>query len=55
MLLKGMGERFLLFKDEPLTPGIDGVVGLWFFENGAKITKIGQKLAKIEPLESSFT
>ena len=28
MLLKGMGEIFLLSKDEPLTPNIDGVVAL---------------------------
>ena len=28
MLLKGIGERFLLFKDEPLTPDIDGVMAL---------------------------
>ena len=28
MLLKGMGEGFLLSKDEPLTPNIDGVMAL---------------------------
>ena len=28
VLLKGMGERFLLSKDEPLTPDIDGVMAL---------------------------
>ena len=28
MLLKDMGERFLLSKDEPLTPNIDGVMAL---------------------------
>ena len=28
MLLKGMGESFILSKDEPLTPNIDGVVAL---------------------------
>ena len=28
MLLKGMGERFLLSKDEPLTPDIDEVTAL---------------------------
>ena len=27
-LLKGMGETFLLSKDEPLTPNIDGVMAL---------------------------
>ena len=28
MLLKGMGERFLLSKDEPLTANINGVMAL---------------------------
>ena len=28
VLLKGMGETFLLSKDEPLTPNIDGVMAL---------------------------
>ena len=28
MLLKGMGESFILSKDEPLTPNIDGVMAL---------------------------
>ena len=28
VLLKGMGEGFLLSKDEPLTPNIDGVMAL---------------------------
>ena len=28
MLLKGVGERFLLSNDEPLTPDIDGVMAL---------------------------
>ena len=28
MLLKGMGESFLLSEDEPLTPNIDGVMAL---------------------------
>ena len=28
MVLKGMGESFLLSKDEPLTPNIDGVMAL---------------------------
>ena len=54
MLLKGMGERFLLFEDEPLPPDIDGVMALRFFRNRAQNTKIGRKLAKIGPLESSF-
>ena len=29
MLLNGVDESFLLSKDEPLTPNIDGVVALW--------------------------
>ena len=28
VLLKGMGESFLLSEDEPLTPNIDGVMAL---------------------------
>ena len=28
MLLKGMVENFLLLKNEPLTPNIDGVIAL---------------------------
>ena len=28
LLLKGMGDSFLLSKDEPLTPNIDGVMAL---------------------------
>ena len=28
MLLKGMGESFLLSEDEPLTPNIDGLMAL---------------------------
>ena len=28
MLLKGMGESFLLSEDEPLTPNIDGAMAL---------------------------
>ena len=28
ILLKGMGETFILSEDEPLTPNIDGVVAL---------------------------
>ena len=28
MLLKGMGESFILSEDEPLTPNIDGVMAL---------------------------
>ena len=41
MVLKGMGERFLLSKDEPLTPDIDGVMALWIFRKRAQNTKIG--------------
>ena len=54
MLLKGMDERFLLSKDEPLTPGIDGVLALWIFRNRAQNTKIGKKLPKIGTLDPSF-
>ena len=28
LLLKGMGESFILSEDEPLTPNIDGVMAL---------------------------
>ena len=28
VLLKGMGESFVLSKEEPLTPNIDGVMAL---------------------------
>ena len=54
MLLKGVGEAFLLSKDEPLTPNIDGVLALWIFRRRAKNTKIDQKSAKIRPLDSGF-
>ena len=54
MLLKGMGEGFLLSKDEHLTPSIDGVMVLWIFRKRAQNTKIGQKLAKIGPLDPRF-
>ena len=53
-LSDGMGESFLLSKDGPLTPNIDGVVALWIFRRRAQNTKIGRKSAKIGPLESSF-
>ena len=42
MLLKGMGESFLLSEDEPLTSNIDGVMTLWIFRRRAKNTKIGK-------------
>ena len=54
VLLKGMGERFLLSKNEPLTPDIDGVMALWIFRRRAQNMKIGQKLAKFWPLDPSF-
>ena len=54
MLSKGMGERFLLSEDEPLTPNIDGVMALWIFRRRAQNTKIGRKSAKIGPLDPSF-
>ena len=54
VLLKDMGESFLLSEDELLTPNIDWVVALWIFRNRSQNTKIGQKSAKIGPLKSSF-
>ena len=36
MLSKDMGESFLLSKDEPLTPNIDGVMALWIFRRRAQ-------------------
>ena len=39
VLLKGMGESFLLSKDEPLTPNIDRVMALWIFERSAQKAK----------------
>ena len=54
MILKGMCERFLLSKDEPLTPDIDLVMALWSFRNRAQNTKIGRELANIGPLDPSF-
>ena len=54
MLWKGMGESFLLSEDEQLTPNIDGVMALLIFRRRAQNTKIGQKLAKIGPLDPSF-
>ena len=44
MLLKGVCESFLLSKDEPLTPNIDGVMALWFFRRGAQKAENRQKL-----------
>ena len=54
MLLKSMGESFLLSKDEPLTPNIDGVMALWIFRNRAQTAENWQKSAKIGPLDSSL-
>ena len=45
MLSKGMGEKFLLSKDEHLTPDIDGVASLWIFRRSAQNTKNGEKRA----------
>ena len=44
MLLKGMGESFLLSEDGPLTPNIDGVMGLWIFRRRAQTVKNRRKL-----------
>ena len=49
-----MGESFLMSEDEPLTSNIDGVMALWVFRRRAQNTKIGRKLLKMGPLESSF-
>ena len=44
MLLKGMGESFLLSKDESLTLDIDGVMALWMSKRGAQTTENRRKL-----------
>ena len=44
MLLKSMGESFLLSKDEPLTPNIDGVMALWIFRRRAQTAENRLKL-----------
>ena len=54
MLLKGMGESFILSKDEPLTPNIDGVMALWIFRRRAQTAENRRKSPKIGPLDSSF-
>ena len=54
MLFKGMVKSFLLSKEEPLTPNIDGAMALWIFRMRAQNTKIRQKSAKIGPLDPSF-
>ena len=49
MLLKGMGGRFLLSEDEPLTPNIDGVMRHFdFLEGGPKRPKIGVNRRKLD-------
>ena len=48
MLLKGMGESFLLSDDETLTPNIDGVMALWILEGGPKRPKIGKNWQKMD-------
>ena len=44
MLLKGMGENFLLSKDEPLTHNIGGVMTLGLFRWRAQTAKNWQKI-----------
>ena len=44
VLLKGVAERCLLSKDEPLTPNIDKVVAVWCFRRRVLKTKIGKTL-----------
>ena len=53
MLLKDMGESFILSEDEPLTPNFDGVMALWIFRRRAQTAKNWRKSAKIGPLDSS--
>ena len=48
MLLKGVGESFILSEDEPLTPNIDGVVALWIFRRRAQTAENRQKSAKLD-------
>jgi len=54
MLLKGMGESFILSEDEPLTPNIDGVMALWIFRRRAQTAENRRKSAKIGPLDPSI-
>ena len=54
LLLKCLGESFLLSEDEPLTPNIDGVMALWIFRRRAQTAKNRRKSAKIGPLDPSF-
>ena len=42
MLLKGVVESSLLFKDEPLTPNIGKVTPVWFFRTRAQNAKINE-------------
>ena len=44
VLLKSMGESFLLSEDEPRTPNIDGVMALWNFRRRAQTAKNLRKL-----------
>ena len=54
MLLKDMGESFLLSEDEPLTLNIDGVMALWIFRRRAQTAENRRKSAIIGPFESIF-
>ena len=49
-----MGGSFLLSKDEPLIPNIDGGMALWIFRRRAQNMKFGRKLPKIGPPDPSF-
>ena len=49
-----MGESFLLSKDEPLTPNIDGVVAFEFLEGGPKTRKSAKNRQKVGPLDPRF-
>ena len=47
MLLKGMVESSLLWRDEPLTPNIDKVMTVWTFRRRAQNAKIGKIWQKV--------
>ena len=52
ILWKGMGESFLLSKEEPLTPNIDGVMTLWIFRRRAQNTQNLQTWKRVDRREA---
>ena len=52
ILSVGMGESFLLSKDEPLTPDIDGVMALWIFRRRAQNTQNLQTWKRVDRREA---